>query len=103
VVGYQFVSRDVVRCSCFGEAERPVSGYDLLRNLLLIAAIVGVLAGGGHGGEPAAGGALAAAGEEAGASLAARLMCAGLGLVLAVAAIHFHDLATLLATPEEGA
>ncbi|PHV08475.1 hypothetical protein CSQ96_02635 [Janthinobacterium sp. BJB412] len=103
VVGYQFVSRDVVRCSCFGEAERPVSGYDLLRNLLLIAAIAGALAGGGHGGESAAAGALAAAGEEAGAGLAARLMCAGLGLLLAVLCVHFHDLATLLGTPEEGA
>jgi hypothetical protein len=36
VVAYQFFSKDLVRCNCFGEAERPVSAYDLLRNFLLL-------------------------------------------------------------------
>ena len=41
--GYKYVTADSVRCSCFGEAERPLSAYDLLRNALLIAAIAGWL------------------------------------------------------------
>ncbi|MBJ7313424.1 MauE/DoxX family redox-associated membrane protein [Rugamonas sp. CCM 8940] len=105
VVGYQFLSRDVVRCSCFGEAERPVSGYDLLRNLLLIAAIVAALLGAGGELDGRAGRALGGVGvgDDAGSGLAARLMCASLGLMLAVVSVHFHDLVALLGTPEEGA
>ncbi|ELX08335.1 hypothetical protein Jab_2c03810 [Janthinobacterium sp. HH01] len=38
-VGYKYVTADSVRCSCFGEADRPLSVYDLLRNGLLIGAI----------------------------------------------------------------
>ncbi|MQA18768.1 MauE/DoxX family redox-associated membrane protein [Rugamonas rivuli] len=38
-VAYKYVTADSVRCSCFGEAERPLSVYDLLRNGLLIGAI----------------------------------------------------------------
>ncbi len=42
-VGYKYVTADSVRCSCFGEADRPLSAYDLLRNALLIGAIAGWL------------------------------------------------------------
>lgn len=42
-VGYKYVTADSVRCSCFGEADRPLSAYDLLRNALLISAIAGWL------------------------------------------------------------
>lgn len=40
VVAYQFFSKDLVRCNCFGEAERPVSAYDLMRNFLLLSATI---------------------------------------------------------------
>nr|WP_315468459.1 MauE/DoxX family redox-associated membrane protein [uncultured Undibacterium sp.] len=40
VVAYQFFSKDLVRCNCFGEAERPVSAYDLMRNFLLLNATI---------------------------------------------------------------
>ena len=79
-VSYKFVTESVVKCSCFGEAARSVSGFDLLRNLLTIAA---------------AGAHLTLAGGAA-LPLGAALLAAGLATILLVAAIEFHDIATLL-------
>ncbi|MGN6519951.1 MAG: MauE/DoxX family redox-associated membrane protein [Dokdonella sp.] len=31
---------DAVRCACFGEGERPVSTHDVVRNLVVLAALV---------------------------------------------------------------
>ena len=81
LVAYKFFTESVVKCSCFGEAARSVSGYDLLRNLLAIAASAAYLA-------MASGPAL---------SVSAALLAAGLATILLVAAIEFHDIATLLA------
>ena len=39
VVGFRYLTEGIVRCSCFGEAERPVSVYDIARNLLILLAI----------------------------------------------------------------
>ena len=73
----------VVRCSCFGEAERSLSGYDLLRNLLIVAAIALFLT------LPAA----------AGTPLPMSLLAAGLAAILTVLAIDFHDVMHLLQAP----
>lgn len=82
VLGYRFFTRAVVRCSCFGESLRPLSGYDVLRNLLVVLAITAWLA-------------LApAASLPAGESLVA----AGIGAWLCVVSIHFHDIAVLART-----
>ncbi|RNF31893.1 hypothetical protein NM04_04820 [Massilia aurea] len=70
----------VVRCSCFGEAERSLSGFDLLRNLLIVAATGLFLA------LPAA----------AGMPLPAILLAAGLAGILTVLAIDFHDVMHIL-------
>lgn len=82
VLGYQFFTRAIVRCTCFGESLRPLSGYDVLRNLLVVLAIAAWLAL-----EPAS---ALPAGET--------LLAAGLGAWLCVAAIHFHDVAVLART-----
>jgi hypothetical protein len=83
VLGYQFFTRAIVRCNCFGESRRPLSGHDLLRNLLVVLAIAAWLllrspAAPLPGGES--------------------LVAAGLGAWLCVAAIHFHDIAVLART-----
>uniref|UniRef100_UPI001C2F47A4 MauE/DoxX family redox-associated membrane protein n=1 Tax=Achromobacter sp. GbtcB20 TaxID=2824765 RepID=UPI001C2F47A4 len=44
VLGYQFLARGIVRCSCFGQSVRPLSGYDVLRNLLVAGTMLGWLA-----------------------------------------------------------
>ncbi len=82
LLAYRFIKDDVVRCSCFGEAERSLSGLDLLRNLLVLAAIAAYLA------LPATTGADAAAHMT--------LLGAGLASILMVAAIGFHDIVHLL-------
>ncbi|WP_445232812.1 MauE/DoxX family redox-associated membrane protein [Duganella rhizosphaerae] len=85
LVGYKFSTQSVVRCSCFGEAERSLSGLDLLRNGLVIAAI-------GAGLMLPAGAAL---------PLHAALLAASLGLLVCVIAVHFHEIVHLL-SPGDG-
>lgn len=80
VVSYRFFTQGVVKCSCFGEAGRPVSGYDLLRNLIVILSIVLYLS--------------LAAGP--GLPLHASILAAALAALLCVMAIEFHDIVTLL-------
>jgi hypothetical protein len=82
VLGYQFFTRAIVRCSCFGKSLRPLSGYDVLRNLLVVLSIAAWLAF-----APAA---HLPAGEA--------LLAAGLGAWLCVASIHFHDVVVLART-----
>jgi len=79
VLGYQFLTRGIVRCSCFGESVRPLSGYDVLRNLLVAGTMLCWLA-------------LAPVGRL---PLGETLVAAGIGAWLCVAAVHFHDLVVL--------
>ena len=86
VLGYQFLARGLVRCSCFGESERPLSAHDLLRNGLVLGAMAGWLA-------------LAPTQPLAGELRSGELLvAAGLGAWLCVAAVNFHDLAVLAKT-----
>ncbi len=78
------LARDgVVRCNCFGEVGRSLSGHDLLRNLLVVAAIALFLA-------------LPANDDPA---LPLRVLAAGLAAILAVLAIGFHEVMHLLKGP----
>ncbi|MDQ1919719.1 MauE/DoxX family redox-associated membrane protein [Massilia pseudoviolaceinigra] len=77
LVGYRYVVEGSVKCSCFGESERPVSGYDLLRNGLIIASIGAGLALSGD----------AAFGKKE------SVLAAALALIGTIGAIGFHDLA----------
>ena len=81
-LGYQFYTRGLVRCSCFGESARPLSAYDVARNLLVVTTIGAWLALAPAGALPA--------GEA--------LVAAGLGAWLCVAALNFHDLVVLART-----
>lgn len=81
-LGYQFYANGIVRCSCFGESARPLSPYDVVRNVLVVGAICVYLG--------LAPGATLPAGES--------LVAAGLGAWLCVAALHFHDLVVLTRT-----
>ena len=79
VLAYRYFTHSVVRCSCFGEAARPVSHYDLLRNGLFVginAAYFGVA-------------------REATLPAASTVLAAGLAAIVCVAAISLHDIATL--------
>jgi hypothetical protein len=80
VISYKFFTQAVVKCSCFGEAGRSVSGFDLLRNLLVILSIAVYL--------------LIAAG--AGLPLQMAVLAAALASILCVMAIEFHDIVTML-------
>lgn len=37
----RFFTNDTIKCSCFGEQDRPLSGYDLIRNGLLLLVTAG--------------------------------------------------------------
>lgn len=80
LVGYKFVTESVVRCSCFGETGRPISSYDLLRNLFVILACIGSLA----------------LGTAIMPPLHATILAAALASILCVVAIEFHSMVTLL-------
>jgi len=81
VVCYKFFTQSVVKCSCFGEAGRSVSGIDLLRNGVVLVSIIAYLYQGG--------------GVTVG--LAAAILAAALAALLCVIAIEAHDIVTLLA------
>ena len=87
VVARQYVREGIVRCSCFGEAGRSVSAYDLLRNALAMACMAFQLA---------------CAGDSSAFSPAAWFMAAGLATLLTVVAVEFHDMAMLLAHARDG-
>lgn len=80
VVAIKFFTQPSVRCSCFGEAGRPLSGFDLARNLFVIGAIAVFLA----------------IAPDGTASWSLMFLAAGLASFAAVAAIEFHGIATLL-------
>jgi uncharacterized membrane protein YphA (DoxX/SURF4 family) len=80
VLAFRYFTHSVVRCSCFGEAARPVSSYDLLRNVL----VVGV------------NGAYFALAQEATLPVATTMLAAGLAAIACVALISLHDIATLV-------
>ncbi|MGK5003661.1 MauE/DoxX family redox-associated membrane protein [Janthinobacterium sp. LB2P70] len=79
VLAWRYFTHSVVRCSCFGEAARPVSQYDLLRNVLA----VGI------------NGAYFALAQEAALPAATSVLAAGLAAIVCVAVISLHDIATL--------
>ncbi|PHV17891.1 hypothetical protein CSQ90_06115 [Janthinobacterium sp. BJB303] len=79
VLVHRYFTRSVVRCNCFGEAARPVSPYDLLRNALL----VGI------------NGAYFALAQDAALPVAATVLAGGLAAIGCVAILSLHDIATL--------
>lgn len=79
VLAYRYFTQSVVRCSCFGEAQRPVSQHDLILNALVIAVNALYFA------LPAA----------AMLPWQTTLLACGLAAIACVAAIHFHEIATL--------
>ena len=79
ILAWRYFTHSVVRCSCFGEATRPVSQYDLLRNVL----VVGI------------NGAYFALAQETTLSIATTVLAAGLAAIVCVATIFLHDIATL--------
>ncbi|UQV43921.1 hypothetical protein KIV45_18690 [Janthinobacterium lividum] len=76
---YRYFTHSVVRCSCFGEAARPVSRYDLLRNVL----VVGI------------NGAYFALAQDKAVPIATTVLAAGLAAIVCVATISLHEIATL--------
>lgn len=83
LLAYKFLTQGVVRCGCFGEAERTLSGLDLLRNVLVIAAI----------------GAGLALGHPASVLPHIAILAVALATIACVVAVHFHEMITLLAAP----
>jgi hypothetical protein len=79
ILTWRYFTHSVVRCSCFGEAARPVSQYDLLRNVLA----VGI------------NGAYFALAQETALPVATAVLAAGLAAIVCVATISLHDIATL--------
>ncbi|MEW6731011.1 MAG: MauE/DoxX family redox-associated membrane protein [Acidobacteriota bacterium] len=81
VVAHQYVKEGIVKCGCFGEAERSVSAYDLLRNLLIMICIVYYLL---------------YANQHLTLTLPLQLLGASFGLILTILAINFHEIFSLL-------
>lgn len=76
-----------VRCNCFGASQQRISGFDLGRNLLFIAAACGALR---FAPFPAD------AGVSGGLPLAAALPIATIALMLLHLSLHLRDLAHLM-------
>lgn len=89
LVARKYLQEGIVRCSCFGEAGRSVSPFDLLRNVLVMACIAFYLA---------------CAGGTATAPLSSEawFLAAGLAALLTVLAVEFHEIVMLLAHSGEG-
>jgi len=83
LLGYKFYTHGAVRCACFGGAERSLSGLDLLRNVLVIAAI----------------GAGLALPHDVGMPAHAAILAIALATLICVLAVHFHEIVRLLAAP----
>ncbi len=83
VLAYKFVTESIVKCDCFGESKRSLSGYDLLRNGLVILAICGWFALGNF---------------SNGWFGPQSLLALALGIWLSVVAVEFHDIIVLLRT-----
>lgn len=81
VVFYKYIKHGSVACNCFGDAERPLSGYDLLRNLIIIGCV---------------GFYLLNAGEASGLNKQAHVLVTGMALILTVIAIEFHNMILLI-------
>ncbi|MBW3509502.1 MauE/DoxX family redox-associated membrane protein [Janthinobacterium sp. NKUCC06_STL] len=79
VLAWRYFTHSVVRCSCFGEAARPVSQYDLLRNVLAVAINVAYFA----------------FAQTASLPAATSILAAGLAAIVCVTVISLHDIATL--------
>lgn len=79
ILAWRYFTHSVVRCSCFGEAARPVSQYDLLRNVLVVGT----------------NGAYFALAQETTLSIATTVLAAGLAAIVCVATISLHDIAIL--------
>lgn len=87
VVAWKYATEDIVKCSCFGDADRSVSGFDLARNLAIIGAITCSLGLGG---------------ADVG-SWQATVCAAGVATLLAVLLANFHEIMMLLLYAKEGA
>lgn len=89
VVAWKYATEDIVKCSCFGDADRAVSGFDLARNLAIIAAIAFSLASG--------------TGAPASAAAWQATVCAlGVATMLAVVLAKLHEIMMLLLYASEG-
>lgn len=86
ITAYKFFTESAVRCSCFGESSRPVSAYDLGRNVLVIIGNLFCMVNLG----PAA------------LDMSLWLLAVGMAWVAGMLLVHFHDIATLLVRGLEG-
>lgn len=86
-IAYKYATEDIVKCACFGEVERSVSAYDLVRNLLLLACI---------------GYQLAYAGDASALRGPVLALACGLASILTVVVIAFHEIAMLLVHADHG-
>jgi Methylamine utilisation protein MauE len=81
VVSYQYLKEGIVKCSCFGESERSVSVYDLLRNLLIIVCILFYL--------------LCSTGPVH-HDVQMNFLISGLAIIITIFVTQFHEIITLL-------
>lgn len=75
-------------CNCFGVSQRPISAWDVARNLVLAGGCV-------------TGAALAPAGTAAAVAAADRVPLALAAIAVGVAVAHLHDIGTTLTRPLE--
>ena len=80
---YHWLQNARVKCSCFGEDDRPVSIFDLLRNGLVIA-LIGTY--------------LVFFEGQYSLPMSSHLLLAGIGLALSILIIHLHDIAMIFLT-----
>lgn len=76
-----------VKCNCFGQEDRPVSYLDILRNIVIISALIMYLV---------------VVGEQFSVGLDVSILLAGTALLLSILIIHLHDVVILLTTPTQG-
>ncbi|MBV1776485.1 hypothetical protein KSF73_12275 [Burkholderiaceae bacterium DAT-1] len=77
---WRYLTSSLVRCSCFGESGRPLSHWDIGRNLLIIGLLVCATLLQAQGQPP----------------LHPHLLSLALSFPLALLLIHLHDVATIV-------
>jgi len=88
VVAWKYATEDIVKCSCFGDADRSVSGFDLVRNFAIICGIAFSLALGSS--------------ASFGMSWQATICACGVATLFAVVLAYFHEIVMLLLYAKEG-
>ena len=86
VVLFLLIKHEVVKCNCFGEESRPISIFDLIRNLGFIASIIFYLV---------------YSNSDAELSIEVSILLASLAIIMTIISVNFHEMVSMLKSQGE--